>query len=60
MNVIELQRALCGNYGLAAWPWCWKRGCVKGQADTMAPIDLISCLVADELTRRLLSNLSPF
>jgi len=39
------------NSGSAAPPPCWKPDCAK-RAEAMAPIDLISCLVSDELTRR--------
>ena len=50
MNVIELS-VHCGNYAWVEWPPCWKRAST-GASRAMAPIDLISCLVSDELTRR--------
>ena len=51
MNVIELERALrqLRLGGMAAVLEIRLR---QAQAETMAPIDLISCLVSDELTRR--------
>jgi len=51
MNLIELQRALhqLRLGGIAAVLETRLR---QAQADAMAPIDLISCLVADELNRR--------
>jgi len=51
MNLIELERALhqLRLGGIAAVLETRLR---QAQAETMAPIDLISCLVADELTRR--------
>lgn len=51
MNVIELQRALrqLRLGGIAA---VLETRLHQAQAETMAPIDLISCLVSDELTRR--------
>jgi len=56
MNVIELQRAL-RQLRLAAWPWCWKRGCVRRRrSDGADRSDLLSG--GRELTRRLLFNLS--
>ena len=39
------------NYASAAWRRCWTR-LHQAQAEAMAPIDLISILVSDELTRR--------
>jgi len=51
MNLLELQRALrqLRLGGLAAVLETRLR---QAQAETMAPIDLISCLVSDEITRR--------
>jgi DNA replication protein DnaC len=51
MNLIELQRSLrqLRLGGIAAVLETRLR---QAQAETMAPIDLISCLVSDELTRR--------
>src|SRR5947207_5914594 len=51
MNLIELQHALrqLRLGGIAAVLETRLR---QAQAETMAPIDLISCLVSDELTRR--------
>jgi DNA replication protein DnaC len=51
MNVIELQRALFQLRlgGIAAVLETRLR---QAQAEAMAPIDLLSCLVTDELTRR--------
>lgn len=51
MNLIELQRALrqLRLGGIAA---VLETRLHQAQAEAMAPIDLISCLVSDELTRR--------
>src|SRR5947208_16310588 len=51
MNLIELQRALrqLRLGGIAAVLETRLR---QAQAESMPPIDLISCLVSDELTRR--------
>ena len=51
MNLVELQRALrqLRLGGIAA---VLETRLHQAQAEPMAPIDLISCLVADELTRR--------
>jgi DNA replication protein DnaC len=51
MNVIELQRALrqLRLGGIAA---VLETRLHQAQAEPMAPIDLIACLVSDELTRR--------
>ena len=43
--------AACVRCDWAAFPRCSKT-LGQAQAETMAPIDLISCLVSDELTRR--------
>ena len=51
MNIIELQRALrqLRLGGIAA---VLETRLHQAQAEPMAPIDLIACLVSDELTRR--------
>ena len=51
MNLIELQRALkqLRLGGIAA---VLETRLHQAQAERMAPIDLISCLISDELTRR--------
>src|SRR3984885_14537724 len=51
MNVIELERALrqLRSGGMASVLETRLR---QAQAEPMAPIDLISCLVSDELSRR--------
>jgi DNA replication protein DnaC len=51
MNLIELQRALTQLRlgGIAA---VLETRLLQAQAESMPPIDLISCLVSDELTRR--------
>jgi DNA replication protein DnaC len=51
MNLIELQRAL-GQLRLGGMAAVLETRLRQAQAEAMAPIDLISCLVADELTRR--------
>jgi DNA replication protein DnaC len=51
MNLIELQRAL-GQLRLGGMAAVLETRLRQAQAEPMAPIDLISCLVADELTRR--------
>ena len=51
MNVIELQRAL-HQLRLGGMAMVLETRLRQAQADSMPPIDLISCLVADELTRR--------
>ena len=51
MNVIELQRAL-RQLRLGGMAVVLETRLRQAQADVMPPIDLISCLVADELTRR--------
>lgn len=51
MNLIELQRAL-GQLRLGGMATVLETRLRQAQAEAMAPIDLISCLVADELTRR--------
>jgi DNA replication protein DnaC len=51
MNLIELQRAL-KHLRLGAMAAVLETRLQQAQAQPMAPIDLISCLVSDELTRR--------
>ena len=51
MNVIELERAL-RQLRLGGMASVLETRLRQAQAETMAPIDLISCLVSDELTRR--------
>jgi len=51
MNLIELQRSL-GQLRLGGMAAVLETRLRQAQAETMAPIDLISCLVTDELTRR--------
>src|SRR6202044_1974931 len=50
MNLIELQRAL-GQLRLGGMATVLEARLRQAQAEAMAPIDLISCLVTDELTR---------
>jgi DNA replication protein DnaC len=51
MNLIELQRAL-GQLRLGGMAAVLETRLRQAQAEAMTPIDLISCLVGDELTRR--------
>jgi DNA replication protein DnaC len=51
MNVIELQRAL-RQLRLGGMATVLETRIHQAQAEAMAPIDLIACLVSDELTRR--------
>jgi DNA replication protein DnaC len=51
MNLIELQRAL-RQLRLGGMAAVLETRLHQAQAEPMAPIDLISCLVTDELTRR--------
>src|ERR1700758_1943300 len=51
MNIPELQRAL-RQLRLGGMAAVLETRCGQAQAEPMAPIDLISCLVSDELTRR--------
>jgi DNA replication protein DnaC len=51
MNVIELQRAL-KHLRLGGMAAVLETRLQQAQAEPMAPIDLICCLVSDELTRR--------
>jgi len=51
MNVIELQRAL-KHLRLGGMAAVLETRLRQAQSEPMAPIDLISCLVSDELTRR--------
>ena len=51
MNLIELDRAL-KQLRLGGMAAVLETRLRQAQAEAMAPIDLISCLVSDELTRR--------
>jgi IstB-like ATP binding protein len=51
MNIIELQRAL-KQLRLGGIATVLETRLHQAQAEPMAPIDLISCLVSDELARR--------
>jgi DNA replication protein DnaC len=51
MNLIELQRAL-RQLRLGAMAGVLETRLRQAQAEAMPPIDLVSCLVSDELTRR--------
>jgi DNA replication protein DnaC len=51
MNLNELQRSLC-QLRLGGMAGVLETRLRQAQAEPMAPIDLISCLVSDELTRR--------
>jgi DNA replication protein DnaC len=51
MNLMELERAL-HQLRLGGMAAVLETRLRPAQAETMAPIDLISCLVSDELTRR--------
>ena len=51
MNLIELQRSLC-QLRLGGMAVVLETRLRQAQAEPMAPIDLLSCLVSDELTRR--------
>ena len=51
MNTIELQRSL-RQLRLGGMADVLETRLRQAQAEPMAPIDLISCLVSDELTRR--------
>jgi DNA replication protein DnaC len=51
MNLIELQRAL-GQLRLGGVAAVLETRLRQAQTESMVPIDLISCLVTDELTRR--------
>ena len=51
MNLIELQRAL-RQLRLGGTAAVLETRLHQAQAEAMAPIDLISCLVSDELIRR--------
>src|SRR5471030_2946110 len=51
MNIIELQHAI-RQLRLGGIATVLETRLHQAQAEAMAPIDLISCLVADELTRR--------
>jgi DNA replication protein DnaC len=51
MNLIELQRAL-RQLRLGAMAGVLETRLRQAQAEAMTPIDLVSCLISDELTRR--------
>jgi DNA replication protein DnaC len=51
MNLVELERAL-HQFRLGGMAAVLETRLHQAQAEAMAPIDLISCLVTDELTRR--------
>jgi len=51
MNVVELERSL-RSLRLGGMATVLQTRLRQAQAETMTPIDLISCLVSDELTRR--------
>ena len=51
MNLIELQRAM-RQLRLGGMAAVLETRLHQAQAEPMAPIDLLSCLVSDELTRR--------
>ncbi len=51
MNLIELERAL-RQLRLGGVAAVLETRLLQAQAEAMAPIDLISCLVSDELSRR--------
>jgi hypothetical protein len=51
MNLIELQRAM-GQLRLGGMATVLETRLRQAQTEAMAPIDLISCLISDELTRR--------
>src|SRR5271169_6814998 len=51
MNLMELQRAL-GQLRLGGMAAVLETRLTQAQAESMPPIDLISCLISDELTRR--------
>jgi DNA replication protein DnaC len=51
MNLMELQSAL-GQLRLGGMAAVLETRLRQAQAETMTPIDLVSCLVSDELTRR--------
>ena len=51
MNLIELERAL-RQLRLGGMAAVLETRLRQAQAEAMAPIDLIACLVTDELTRR--------
>ena len=51
MNIPELKRAL-GELRLGGMAAVLETRLQQAQVEPMAPIDLISCLISDELTRR--------
>ena len=58
MNLIELSRAL-HQLRLGGMAAVLETRLHQAQVEAMAPIDLISCLVSDELTRRTDRLLAP-
>jgi len=51
MNLVELNRALC-QLRLGGMAAVLETRLRQAQAEPMTPLDLLSCLVSDELTRR--------
>jgi DNA replication protein DnaC len=51
MNLMELQRAL-GQLRLGGMAAVLETRLQQAQSESMPPIDLLSCLISDELTRR--------
>ena len=51
MNIVELQHAL-HQLRLGGMAAVLETRLHQAQAEPMAPVDLISCLISDELTRR--------
>src|ERR1700687_6163157 len=51
MNITELQRAL-RQLRLGGMAAVLETRLQQAQAEPMAPVDLVSCLISDELTRR--------
>ncbi len=51
MNITELQNALC-QLRLSGMAHTLETRLRQAQAEPMAPIDLLSCLISDELTKR--------
>ena len=52
MNPASSCNVLYDNSGWAVWPPCSKPAYARPRPNPWPPIDLISCLVSDELTRR--------
>jgi len=51
MRVVGLERSL-RQLHMSRWPMSSKARLRQAEAEAMAPIDLVACLVSDELTRR--------